>query len=84
MPARGAKIKKEFRNNVCNLSNKLVNWYQQQNREEKTMFTDTTNFEQFEALELPFDEAWGEFESPEQEADYWSDFSVLEDISQDW
>lgn len=48
------------------------------------MFTDTTNFEQFEELELPFDEAWGEFESPEQEADYWSDFSVLEDISQDW
>lgn len=50
---------------------------------EDTMATDTA-VNHTEEIELPFDEAWGEFESPEQEADYWSDFSVLEDISQDW
>ena len=53
------------------------------NQMEDTMATDTA-VNHTEEIELPFDEAWGEFESPEQEADYWSDFSVLEDISQDW
>lgn len=53
------------------------------NQMEDTMATDTA-VNHTEEIELPFAEAWGEFESPEQEADYWSDFSVLEDISQDW
>jgi hypothetical protein len=47
------------------------------------MATDTA-VNHTEEIELPFAEAWGEFESPEQEADYWADLSVLEDISQDW
>ena len=46
------------------------------------MATDTA-VNQTEDLELPFAEAWGEFESPEQEDEYWADFSLLEDISQD-
>ncbi len=44
------------------------------------MFTDTA---EFQGLELPFDLPHGEFESPAQEEDYWADFSILEDISED-
>ena len=47
------------------------------------MHEETLYFTHIETPELPFDLPHGEFESPAQEEDYWADFSILEDISED-